>query len=193
MPRRNLYLAGEPEADALLSTDALALLIGMVLDQQILLEKAFAGPAELAKRLKRPLDAARLAAMDPAKLAAVFSERPALHRFPGSMAGRVQSLCQVVVDQYGGDAGRVWGDAKDGTQLLANLKALPGFGEQKARIFAALLGKQLSVRPKGWEQASSPFGEKGSYISVADIIDPDSRAKVRAYKQAMKAAAKAKK
>jgi len=188
MARRTLHLAGEPAADALLTDDPLALLIGMVLDQQIPLERAFAAPAELARRLGRDLDAADLAGMDPAELAAAFSQRPALHRFPGSMAGRVQALCQEVVDTYGGDAARVWTDATTGAQLLANVKALPGFGEQKARIFVALLGKQLKVRPKGWQEASEPFGEPGSHRSIADIIDQASLDQVRAYKAAMKAA-----
>ena len=187
MAARKLHLSGDRDADALLSKDPLALLIGMVLDQQIPLERAFAAPAELANRLGGPYDAASLAAMDPDELVAVFSARPALHRFPGSMAARVQALCVAVVEQYGGDASRVWRDAQDGKELLAAVKALPGFGEQKARIFVALLGKQLGVRPKGWEQASSPFGEPGSFRSIADIVGAESLANVRAFKQQMKA------
>ncbi|HUZ08660.1 MAG TPA: HhH-GPD-type base excision DNA repair protein [Acidimicrobiales bacterium] len=190
MAARKLHLSGDRGADALLSKDPLALLIGMVLDQQIPLERAFAAPAELARRLGGAYDATSLAAMDPDELGAVFAARPALHRFPGSMAARVQALCVVVVDQYGGDASRVWRDAPDGKALLVAVKALPGFGEQKARIFVALLGKQLGVRPKGWEQASSPFGDPGSFRSIADIVDPESLAGVRAFKQQMKAAAK---
>ena len=193
MPRRNLYLSGDPDADALLTKDPLALLIGMVLDQQIPLEWAFRGPAELAGRLgmTSPLDAGRLASMDPDKLAGVFSERPALHRYPGSMAARVQALCQLIVDEYGGDASAVWKSAADGTELRRRIQALPGFGEQKARIFVALLGKQLGVRPAGWETASDPFGESGSFRSVADIVDADSLASVRQWKADAKAAAKA--
>jgi uncharacterized HhH-GPD family protein len=186
-----LYLSTDPKADALLTKTALALLIGLVLDQQIPLEWAFKGPYELVDRLGAPLDAAALAAMDPDALVEAFSRRPALHRYPGSMAGRVQALCQVVVDDYDGDAARLWKTAADGRELLSRVKKLPGFGDQKARIFVALLGKQLGVTSSGWATASSPFGEAGSYMSVADIVDADSLAKVRQYKQAMKAARKA--
>ena len=188
----SLYLSGDEAADQLLSTDPLALVIGMVLDQQIPLERAFHSPFDLQERLGRRLDAAALASMDPEALAAVFGERPALHRFPKSMAGRVQDLCRLVVDSYDGDAAAIWTSAADGRELLANVKALPGFGEQKARIFVALLGKQLGVRPPGWEKAASPFGDTGSFRSVADIDSPEALAKVRQYKQKMKAKAKAK-
>jgi uncharacterized HhH-GPD family protein len=191
MPRKRLYLSGDPEADALLTTTPLALVIGMVLDQQVPLERAFRAPFELAERLGGPLDAAAIAAMDPDALAGLFSQRPALHRFPGSMAARVQALCQVVVDEYGGDAARIWKTAADGKDLMARVKDLPGFGEQKARIFVALLGKQLGVRATGWEAASAPFGEPGSHLSVADIVDAASLATVREHKQAVKAAKKA--
>jgi uncharacterized HhH-GPD family protein len=186
-----LFLSGDADADALLTKDPLALLIGMVLDQQIPLERAFKSPYDLQERLGVPLDAAALAAMDPEALAEVFSERPALHRFPKSMAGRVQEVCSLIVDSYGGDPAAIWTSAQDGKELLANVKALPGFGEQKARIFIALLGKQLNVRPPGWEKAASPFGETGSFRSVADIDSPESLSKVRQYKQKMKAKAKA--
>jgi uncharacterized HhH-GPD family protein len=192
MAKTAIHLTGDKEADALLSKDPLALLIGMVLDQQIPLERAFWAPAELARRLGQPLDAAAIAAMDPEAFAAVFSEKPALHRFPGSMAGRVQAVCRIVTDEYGGKAATLWNKAPDGDALIARLSALPGFGAQKARIFAALLGKQLGVQPEGWRAATSPFGEAGSYISVADITGPESLAKVRAHKQDMKAKAKAK-
>ena len=191
MARAKLFLSGEPGADALLSRDPLALLIGMVLDQQIPLEKAFSSPAELSGRLGGPLNAAAIAAMDPAELAAVFSQRPALHRFPGSMAARVQALCAVLVDQYGGSAAAVWKRVPDGETLLRRVRELPGFGEQKAKIFVALLGKQLGVRPEGWEAASAPFSEPGSHRSIADIVDAPSRAEVREFKQSLKAAAKA--
>ena len=191
MPRKSLYLSGDPKADALLTKTALALLIGLVLDQQIPLEWAFKGPYELVGRLDAPLDAAALAAMDPDALVEAFSRRPALHRYPGSMAGRVKELCQVVVDDYDGDAARIWKTATDGQELLSRVKKLPGFGDQKARIFVALLGKQLGVTSSNWATASSPFGEAGSYMSVADIVDADSLLKVRQYKQAMKAAKKA--
>jgi uncharacterized HhH-GPD family protein len=187
----SLYLSGDEAADELLGTDPLALLIGMVLDQQVPLERAFRSPYDLQERLGGHLDVNALASMDPEALAAVFSERPALHRFPTSMAGRVQELCSVIVESYGGDAAAVWTSATDGKQLLANVKALPGFGEQKARIFVGLLGKQLGVRPPGWERAAGPFGETGSFRSVADIDSPEALAKVRQYKQKMKAKAKA--
>jgi uncharacterized HhH-GPD family protein len=191
MPRKSLYLSGDPDADALLGDDPLALLIGMVLDQQIPLERAFRSPYDLRDRLGGTLDAGAIAAMDPDALAAVFSEKPALHRFPSSMAGRVQEVCRVVVDQYGGDAAGIWTTAADGQELLANVRALPGFGVQKARIFVALLGKQLGVRPSGWRQASTPFGDAGTSFSIADIDSPATLEKVRRHKQQLKAEAKA--
>jgi uncharacterized HhH-GPD family protein len=186
-----LRLSGNPEADKLLSKDPLALLIGMVLDQQIPLEWAFAGPAELRRRLGRDLDAHDLASMDPATLAAAFSERPALHRYPGSMAGRVQEMCRILVDTYGGKADAVWKDAASGDDLVKRVHELPGFGEQKAKIFVALLGKQLAVRPDGWQHATIPFGDPDTFRSVADITDAASLDQVRAFKQEMKAKAKA--
>jgi uncharacterized HhH-GPD family protein len=191
MPRKSLYLSGDPDADGLLADDPLALVIGMVLDQQIPLERAFRSPYDLKERLGGTLDAAAIAAMDPDALAAVFAERPALHRFPSSMAGRVQEVCRLVVYEYGGDAAAIWTSAADGKQLLANVRALPGFGVQKARIFIALLGKQLAVRPTGWRQASTPFGDAGTHLSIADIDSPATLEKVRRHKQQMKAAAKA--
>jgi uncharacterized HhH-GPD family protein len=188
---KKLCLAQDPEADALLTRDPLALLIGMVLDQQIPLEWAFKGPRHLADRLGRDLDAADIAARDPEALAAVFATPPALHRFPGSMAGRVQQLCQTIVDEYGGDPAAVWTGAASGGDLLKRIEALPGFGKQKAKIFVALLGKQLAVRPKGWREAAGEFGEAGSHKSVADITDAKSLGKVREFKKSMKAQAKA--
>ncbi len=187
-----LRLSGDPEADTLLSTDPLALLIGMVLDQQVPLEWAFAGPAELRRRLDRDLDAREIASMDPEALAGAFSAKPALHRYPGSMAGRVQELCRTLVASYGGRAEGVWQGAASGTELLDRVRALPGFGEQKAKIFVALLGKQLDVRPDGWREVSSPYGDPDTFRSVADITDADSLDRVRAFKQEMKAKAKAK-
>jgi uncharacterized HhH-GPD family protein len=186
-----LHLSGNAEADRLLSTDPLALLIGMVLDQQVPLERAFSSPFDLKTRLGGRLDPAELAAMDPDKLAQVFAERPALHRFPASNAKRVQELCRIVVEDYGGDASAVWTRAADGEDLYRRVKALPGFGDQKARIFVGLLAKQLGVRPPGWEAAAGQYGQPGTYRSVADIVDGDSLRRVRAYKQEMKAAAKA--
>ena len=191
MARIALHLSGDAEADALVSRDPLALLIGMVLDQQVTIEKAFSSPAELARRLgsNGPLNAASIAAMEPDELAAVFKERPALHRYPGSMAGRVQNICRAVVEEYGGKADAIWKGVRSGEELMARLRALPGFGEQKAKIFAALLGKQLGVRPEGWQEASSPYGDPGTHLSVADIVDAESLATVRATKKAAKARA----
>jgi uncharacterized HhH-GPD family protein len=186
-----LYLSGNQKADALLSKDPFALLVGMVLDQQVPLEWAFAAPAELKRRLGGKLDARSIAAMDPEELAGIFSERPALHRYPGSMARRVHELSRLLVDRYGGKAQNVWSGSDDAADLLRRLKELPGFGDQKARIFLALLGKQLGTRPTGWEGASSPYGESGSFRSVADIVDAPSLDRVRATKQAAKQAAKA--
>jgi uncharacterized HhH-GPD family protein len=187
----DLHLSGDPEADRLLSDDAFALLIGMVLDQQIPLEWAFSGPWRLQTRLGEKLDAAEIATMDPDALGKVFAERPAIHRFPGSNAKRVQAMAQIIVDDYQGDAARVWTTADSGDELYRRVKALPGFGEQKAKIFVALLGKQLGAQPPGWEDASAPFGQPGTYISVADITGPEALAEVREYKRARKAAAKA--
>lgn len=187
-----LQLSQNPAADALLSSDPLALLIGMVLDQQVPLEWAFAAPLTLKERLGGRLDAAEIAGMDPEVLAKAFVGPPALHRFPGANAKRVQEVCRILVDSYGGKADKVWKGAKTGAELLAQVKALPGFGDQKARIFVALLGKQLGVQPDGWDEVAGAFGEPGSFKSVADITGPESLGKVRAYKQEMKAAAKAK-
>lgn len=189
----SLYLSGDPKADALLSKDPLALLIGMVLDQQVPLEKAFRGPYDLLPRLGvTKLDAAALAGMDTDELVAAFVRPPALHRYPAAMARRVQDMCVVVAEEYGGRADRLWKTAGTGAELLRRVKALPGFGEQKARIFVALLGKQLGAQPEGWREAAGPYGEEASYRSVADITGPESLTRVRAHKQQMKAAAKAK-
>ena len=186
-----LHLAQDEAADKLLSEDSLALLIGMVLDQQVPLEWAFRGPYELSQRLGGRLDAAEIAAMDPDGLVLLFVQKPSLHRYPASMAGRVQELCRVVADEHGGDATGIWREARSGDELYRAVKALPGFGEQKARIFVALLGKQLGVRPPGWREAAGTYGEDGSFRSVADIVSPDSLGKVRCYKQEMKAKARA--
>jgi uncharacterized HhH-GPD family protein len=190
-PPPSLRLSQVPEADALLARNPLALLIGMVLDQQIPLEKAFTSPYVLTLRIGRDLDAADLAARDPEQLAAIFATPPALHRFPGSMSARVQALCQAVVDEYADDAASVWTTAEDGPELLRRVKALPGFGEQKAKIFVALLGKQLGVTPPGWQTSAGAYGEAGSLLSVADIRDAGSLERVRAYKKQAKAAAAA--
>ncbi|MFF8697112.1 HhH-GPD-type base excision DNA repair protein [Streptomyces sp. NPDC015144] len=190
-PHTTLRIAQEPEADALLSRSPLAALVGMLLDQQVPMEWAFSGPYSLARRMGRDdLDAHEIAALDPEAFAELFTTKPALHRYPGSMAKRVQQLCQYLVAEYDGDASAVWTGASDGADLLKRLNALPGFGTQKAQIFLALLGKQFGVRPKGWREAAGPYGEAGSHRSVADITGPESLAEVRAYKQHLKQAAK---
>lgn len=186
-----VHLTGEPDADRLLSESPLALLIGMLLDQQVPMETAFAGPEKLRERMGGTLDAATIADADPEALAELFKESPAIHRFPGSMAARVQTLCRTIVDDWHGDAAAIWTDgAPDGPTVLRRLKALPGFGDQKARIFLALLGKQYGLDAPGWRDAAGEYGEEGSLRSVADIVDADSLARVRAHKKAMKAAAK---
>lgn len=185
-----LHITGDAAADRLLSNDPLALLIGMLLDQQVAMETAFAGPLKIQERVGS-VDAATLAHYDPEKLVAEFQKTPAVHRYPGSMAGRVQSLCTAIEDDWDGDASAIWTrDAPDGREVLKRLKALPGFGEQKAKIFLALLGKQYGYTGEGWREASAPYGEDGSFRSVADIVSPESLLKVRAHKQAAKAAAK---
>jgi len=187
-----LCLAQDLEADALLESSPFALLVGMLLDQQIPMEVAFAGPKKLAERLGR-LDAEAIAHHDPEKFAALCAETPAVHRFPGSMAKRVQDLARVVVDDYDGDAAAIWQrDNPDGREVLLRLKRLPGFGDQKARIFLALLGKQYGLTAKGWREAAGDYGKTGTHISVADVRDKASLDKVRSYKKQMKAAAKAK-
>ncbi|MDP7733251.1 HhH-GPD-type base excision DNA repair protein [Mycobacterium paragordonae] len=190
MPK--LQLVQDPAADALLDSNPFALLVGMVLDQQIPLEVAFAGPKKIVDRMGG-IDAAEIADYDPDKFAALCSETPAIHRFPGSMAKRIQALAQIIVDRYDGDAAALWtaGDP-DGQELLKRLKALPGFGDQKARIFLALLGKQYGVTPTGWRAAAGDYGKAGTHMSVADIVDAESLGQVRSYKKQMKAAASGK-
>ncbi|MCP3818000.1 Fe-S cluster assembly protein HesB [Streptomyces sp. A3M-1-3] len=187
-----IRLAQQPDADALLGRSPLAALVGMLLDQQVPMEWAFSGPYTIAQRMGADdLDAHLIAAQDPEAFAALLSEKPAVHRYPGSMAKRVQQLCQYLVEHYDGDAHAVWEGVTSGKELLERLKALPGFGQQKAQIFLALLGKQFGVQPGGWREAAGPYGEQGSYRSAADITGPESLAKVRAYKQEAKRAAKA--
>jgi uncharacterized HhH-GPD family protein len=185
----SLHLCQDPDADALLDSDPLALLIGMLLDQQIPMEKAFRGPYDLSTRLGHVPDAAELA--EHPDLAAVFAVQPAIHRFPGSMAGRVQELCRHLVAHHGGRAEDVWEGASTGAEALARLKALPGFGEQKARIFLALLGKQRGLSLPGWREAAGPYGEDGALRSIADVTSKETLLQVRAHKQQVKAAAKA--
>jgi uncharacterized HhH-GPD family protein len=185
-----LWLTQDPKANELLSNDPLALLTGMLLDQQVPMEKAFGGPQVIKERLGR-FDARAIAEADPEEFAALCSKPPAIHRFPGSMAKRVQTLCQALVERYDGRAEAIWTDGSpDGVTVLKRLRELPGFGEQKARIFVALLGKQFGVQPPGWREAAGPYGEDGSRRSVADVIDEQTLQEVRTYKKEMKAAAK---
>ena len=181
-----LRLSGDPDADKLISRDPLALLVGFVLDQQIPLEKAFSSPRHLRDRLGGELDAAAMAQMEPGALGAIFSQPPALHRFPVSNSERVQQLCRLIVQEYEGKPSRIWETADSGSDLLHRVRALPGFGEQKAKIFVAFLGKQMGVRPPGWEGVSKPFGDPGTHFSVADITGPESLLLVRAHKAEMK-------
>jgi uncharacterized HhH-GPD family protein len=192
MTSMTITLPVEADANELLSRNPLALLIGMLLDQQVPLEKAFSSPYELVKRLGHEPTAAELAEYDPAALAEIFAARPALHRFPKAMSARTQDLARLIVERYDGDPAAVWTGALTGKELVVRLAELPGFGGYKAQIFAALLGKQLGVQPEGWREAAGHFGEDGSHYSVADIVDDDSLAAVRAYKKDIKAAAKAK-
>jgi uncharacterized HhH-GPD family protein len=187
-----LRIAQDAAVDELLGRDPLALLVGMLLDQQFPMERAFAGPRLLADRLGvDTLDAASLAAADPERLVTAFRGPPAVHRYPGSMAARTQELCRLLVDRYGGGAEGLWDDVPDGATLLKRLGELPGFGAQKSRIMVALLGKQYGVTPPGWREAAGAYGEDGSRRSVADVTGPESLAEVRAFKQELKAAAKA--
>jgi uncharacterized HhH-GPD family protein len=186
-----LHITGDAAADELLSTDPLALLVGMLLDQQIAMEAAFEGPKKIRDRIDGPFTAKNLASYDPEALVEVFRQTPAVHRYPGSMAGRVQALAAALVDDWNGDAAALWADVSDGKALLKRLEALPGYGAQKARIFVALLGKQYGVTPEGWRDAAGPYGEEGSHRSVADIVDADSLTLVRETKRAAKAEAKA--
>jgi uncharacterized HhH-GPD family protein len=185
-----LHITGDAAADTLLTDSPLALIIGMLLDQQVPMETAFAGPAKIRDRVGS-LDASALAGLPEEQFVEVFRTPPAVHRFPGSMAGRVQALCAAIAEDWGDDAAALWTrGAPDGAEVLRRLKALPGFGEQKARIFVALLGKQYGFTGDGWREAAGAYGEEGSHRSVADIVDADSLAQVRETKRAAKAAAK---
>jgi uncharacterized HhH-GPD family protein len=184
-------VTGDPEADRLLTDEPLALMIGMLLDQQVPMEWAFSAPLKLKERLGGRLDAAEIAALDPAALLAVFKGPPALHRFPGSMAMRTQALCQHLVDDYGGDAAAVWVGVADGRELVRRVRALPGFGGEKSKIFTALLAKRFGVRPPGWEEAAAPFSD-GEPRSVADVDSAETLVKVRAWKKMMKAQGRSK-
>ncbi|HEX6247833.1 MAG TPA: HhH-GPD-type base excision DNA repair protein [Nocardioidaceae bacterium] len=185
----DLKIAQDEAADRVLSQDPFALLTGMLLDQQFPMERAFAGPAKILERFGT-LDPAEIAAADPEAFAAACSTPPAVHRFPGSMAARIQALADHVVAEYDGHAERLWEEARSGKELLRRLQALPGFGKQKAQIFVALLGKQLRVRPEGWAEAAGSYAEEGAFRSVADVVDEPSLERVRAFKKEQKAAAR---
>lgn len=187
----SIQLAGNLEADALLSADPNALLIGMVLDQQVPLEKAFNGPWVIAQRMGGSFDVTAIAGTDEDDFIALCSQRPAIHRFPGAMAKRVRAVCTVLTERFEGNAENVWREAASGAEVRSALESLPGFGREKAQIFTALLGKQWHVTPSGWREAAGPFGEDGVHRSVADIVDADSLARVRETKKAVKAERKA--
>jgi len=193
MSAARLFITGNEQADALLAGDPNALLIGMVLDQQVTMEKAFAGPAVIAQRMGGRLDVVAIAEADPETFGAICAERPAVHRFPGAMAKRIQAVCRVLTDEYGGEAANLWTGVETGRELLGRIASLPGFGAQKAAIFVALLGKQYGVQPDGWREAAGAYGEDGARRSVADVVDTDSLAEVRVTKKAAKAAARAEK
>ncbi|MCD9198373.1 HhH-GPD-type base excision DNA repair protein [Aeromicrobium wangtongii] len=183
-----LQIAQDPHADQVLTENPFALLAGMMLDQQFPMERAFAGPAKVLDRFGT-LDPAAIADADPEAFAELCSTPPAIHRYGRSMAGRLQALARIVVDEYDGDASRIWTEASTGEALMKRLTALPGFGEQKAKIFTALLAKQLDVKPRGWTTVVGDYGRKG-FRSVADVVDAESLAKVRAFKQEQKKAAR---
>ncbi|MBQ1063261.1 MULTISPECIES: HhH-GPD-type base excision DNA repair protein [Micromonospora] len=186
-----LSLPIDPQANELLARSPLALLLGMVLDQQVPMEKAFSSPYVLAQRLGHEPDAAELAGYDPEALVELFARPPALHRFPKAMAARVQEVCRMLVERYDGDPARLWSDVADGRELLRRVGELPGFGRQKAQIFVALLGKRFGVTPDGWREAAGDYGDADAHRSVADVTDPESLRRVREFKQRMKAEAKA--
>lgn len=183
----SIKITGDPAADQVLNDSSFALVVGMMLDQQYPMEHSFRGPAKVLDRFGT-LDPAAIAAADPEQFAALCATPPAVHRFPGSMAARMQELAAIVVDRYDGDAAGLWRDVGSGSELLARVAGLPGFGKQKSQIFVALLAKQVGVRPPGWEAAVGAYAEEG-HRSVADVVDPDSLQKVREFKKQQKAAA----
>jgi uncharacterized HhH-GPD family protein len=186
VPSARLRITQDDAADALLARDPFALLMGMLLDQQFPMERAFAGPHVLSQRMGSDLDPQVIASYDPEAFAAFFARPPAIHRYHGSMAGRVQQLASHLIENYGGRAENIWADGAPGPEVLKRLKSLPGFGDQKAKIFLALLGKQCGVRPDGWREAAGVYGEEGSFRSVADVVGAQSLANVRAFKLAAK-------
>jgi uncharacterized HhH-GPD family protein len=191
MTNNPLWLTGDAEADQLLTEDDNALLIGMVLDQQVPMEKAFSGPLVIAQRMGGRLDVAAVAAMSEDDFVALCSRPPAIHRFPAAMAKRVRQVCQVLTEDYNGQAANLWKDARSGNEVKANLERLPGFGSDKAAIFTAVLGKLRGITPDGWRTAAGYYGEPDTFRSVADIVDSDSLQKVRETKKSVKAAKKA--
>ena len=191
MTNQSLWLTGDPEADALLSSDDNALLIGMVLDQQVPMEKAFSGPLVIGQRMGGRLDVTKIASMSEDEFIELCSQRPAIHRFPAAMARRIRQVCQVLTEDYDGQATNLWKDARSGDEVMANLGRLPGFGPDKAAIFTAVLGKLRGITPQGWRTAAGYYGEPDTFRSVADIVDYDSLQKVRETKKSVKAAKKA--
>jgi uncharacterized HhH-GPD family protein len=191
MTNTPLRLTGDPEADQLLTGDDNALLIGMVLDQQVPMEKAFSGPLVIAQRMGGSFDVAKIAAMSEDEFVALCAQRPAIHRFPAAMGKRIYQVCRVLTDRYDGQAANLWNQARSGEEVKSNLAGLPGFGAEKAAIFTAVLGKQRGVTPEGWRTAAGYYGEPGTYRSVADIVDDESLQKVRETKRSVKAAKKA--
>jgi uncharacterized HhH-GPD family protein len=191
MTNTPLRLTGDPEADQLLTGDDNALLIGMVLDQQVPMEKAFSGPLVIAQRMGGSFDVAKIAAMSEDEFVALCAQRPAIHRFPAAMGERIYQVCRVLTDRYDGQAANLWNQARSGEEVKSNLAGLPGFGADKAAIFTAVLGKQRGVTPEGWRTAAGYYGEPGTYRSVADIVDDESLQKVRETKRSVKAAKKA--
>ncbi|MFC0028205.1 HhH-GPD-type base excision DNA repair protein [Micromonospora chaiyaphumensis] len=191
MEGMTLSLPIDPQANELLARSPLALLLGMVLDRQVPMEKAFSSPYVLAQRLGHEPDARELAEYSPEALVELFATPPALHRFPKAMAARVQEVCRALVERYDGDPARLWSEAADGRDLLRRVGELPGFGRQKAQIFVALLGKRFGITPDGWREAAGGYGDADAYRSVADVTDPESLRRVREFKQRMKAEAKA--
>ncbi len=181
----------DPQANELLARDPLAVLLGMTLDQQVTMEKAFSSPYVLAQRLGHEPTAAELANYDLDALIAIFAKPPALHRFPKAFAARCQDVCRVIVDKYDGDAAALWTGASTGAELLKRIQELPGYGKQKAQILVALLGKRYGVQPEGWREAAGGYGGEDAYRSVADVVDDESLARVREYKKQIKADAKA--
>ena len=191
MPTKTMPITGDAQADRLLMTDPLALLLGMLLDQQVPMEWAFRGPATLKRRFGGELDANAIAAMSEDDVVAVFCEKPAVHRFPAAMGRRFHGLCEIVADRYDGDAGAIWRNVRSADEVYRRLRELPGYGEEKTKIFMAILAKRLGRKPKGWEEIAAPFSD-ATPRSVADVSSAATLAEVRQFKKAKKAAGKGK-